>query len=121
MSSTSKLIYPPSSKAKLASPKGKSGRRAIWYVDMATNNAWEFAMAFDMKARFRFLVHREENSYTGVFVEWHAKSYLAIKAVECHMGPYVGVYLTKGLLGKACTPEHIFDFISAGGRSGLLA
>lgn len=55
------------------------------------SNAWEFAMAFDTKAHFWYPIHHEENRYTGVLVEWHAKSYLAIKATKLHTRPYVGV------------------------------
>lgn len=45
-----------------------------------SNNAWEFAITFDMKAHFWYPVYHEENSYTGAFLEWHAKSDVAIKA-----------------------------------------
>lgn len=83
-----------------------------WYGSLQdANNACVFSMAFDTKFHFGYPVYLEENIYTGVFVEWHTKSSLAIKAVELHLGPYVGIYPTKGLQGKACTSEHIFYFL----------
>lgn len=69
-------------------------------------------MGFDTKANFGYLVAHEENSYIEVFVVWHTKSCLAIKASEHHTGPYMGVYPIKGGLSEVCIPEHIVDFIS---------
>lgn len=37
---------------------------------------------------------------------------LVIKAVEHHLGPYVGVYPSKVLQGEPCLEEHIFDSLS---------
>lgn len=48
------------------------------------------------------------------------QSCLAIKAAEHHLGPHVGVYTTKGLLGEACTQEHIFDLLNERKREWMI-
>lgn len=39
-------------------------------------------MAFNTRARYAYPMYNKQSNYSGPFVEWHSKSYSAIRGAE---------------------------------------